>query len=600
MYLIVSDLKKYWPLKDEMITLTRSLKFKVNQKKKNNSILSSTSDEFLPPNFHDNTYNEIFEIYEEVLKILAQRLNKIHHKEYPIRYWKTLIGFWLLDYITYIYNYYKRINILKKKYKNLKIYNSEINKDTILINDYNGFLKIAGEDKEFNQIIAYEICSKCGVVTIDKYLNTKKFKNRNSDFIRKSKILTSFIYGLFEKILSLRAKAIIYVSDFPKIYYLLLPIISFGKIAFFRTRRLVNEHYRSKNKNLKLRKFISKREENFTNTSNLILYLLEICMPSAFLEDFMMVNSYVHNNFGRHKPKLIFSTNSWWSDHAFCLWAATNREKGTKTVSGLHAPPAIFNCHRNFFENEIANTDYYLNWSKQKISNSNILPVASNKLIRAEKKIKRNSNLILFMSTIKPTYQYRSLEDFSEYIKDQIKILNKFPSQVFNFTEVRLNNEDFGWELKKILTNNVQNIKFNNNKNEFYREIVNSKLCVFDYLGTTAFESLVLNVPSIIYVNETNNQFIDVNKSYSQYEIVGDLRKDLEILKDVEILHTNIDSLINCIIKNYSNINSWWNEQHRQKAIQDFTNKYFYKSNNPLKEWKKILHFILDNSSHKT
>ena len=49
------------------------------------------------------------DLYENVLAELATALNVIHGKRYSLRYWRILIGPWLLHFIPAVYDRYRHI-----------------------------------------------------------------------------------------------------------------------------------------------------------------------------------------------------------------------------------------------------------------------------------------------------------------------------------------------------------------------------------------------------------------------------------------------------------------------------------------------------------
>ena len=54
--------------------------------------------------YHDRDY--IASVYERYLENISEKLNKIHKCNYPIRYWRIIIGPWLLHFIEIIFDRY--------------------------------------------------------------------------------------------------------------------------------------------------------------------------------------------------------------------------------------------------------------------------------------------------------------------------------------------------------------------------------------------------------------------------------------------------------------------------------------------------------------
>ena len=57
-------------------------------------------------------------IFEKNLRIISKKLNIYHHKNYPISYWRLIIGKWMFRFICLVYERYDSIIDIDKNYKN--------------------------------------------------------------------------------------------------------------------------------------------------------------------------------------------------------------------------------------------------------------------------------------------------------------------------------------------------------------------------------------------------------------------------------------------------------------------------------------------------
>ena len=108
-------------LKDTIILLTTFSKiFGVNNYYENQKLLCA--------NYHWNSKkkfqrdkNYILKIYEIYLKKITVKLNKLQNTNYSFDYWRIIVGPWLLDFITIIFDRFEILNFLDKKYKILEV-----------------------------------------------------------------------------------------------------------------------------------------------------------------------------------------------------------------------------------------------------------------------------------------------------------------------------------------------------------------------------------------------------------------------------------------------------------------------------------------------
>ena len=122
---------------------------------------------------------------------------------------------------------------------------------------------------------------------------------------------------------------------------------------------------------------------------------------------------------------------------------------------------------------------------------------------------------------------------------------------------LRLNPKDFGWEINKKIKTILPELRIDNNK-DFYKSIVDRKLLIFNYNGTSFLEALSLNIPLLLVLDQNIWHIRDSEKKY------------FKLLSDVGILHSSQTSIRNFIEKNSKNIEIWWKHELLQKNIKIF------------------------------
>jgi len=64
-----------------------------------------------------NIYNDLpflYKIYEELLPLVSNELNKIHNSNLNTRQWKIIIGLWLFDFIRFFYDCFVTVKDIEK------------------------------------------------------------------------------------------------------------------------------------------------------------------------------------------------------------------------------------------------------------------------------------------------------------------------------------------------------------------------------------------------------------------------------------------------------------------------------------------------------
>ena len=71
-------------------------------------------------------YSNIGIISDQLIKKISKKMNQIHSINLSEEYWRSYIGFWVYDYIAYIYYCYHHLKKLKNNYADLKVLKSNL------------------------------------------------------------------------------------------------------------------------------------------------------------------------------------------------------------------------------------------------------------------------------------------------------------------------------------------------------------------------------------------------------------------------------------------------------------------------------------------
>ena len=102
---------------------------------------------------------------------------------------------------------------------------------------------------------------------------------------------------------------------------------------------------------------------------------------------------------------------------------------------------------------------------------------------------------------------------------------------------------------------------------EFNNVIANTDLMISGWNTTAYLESMLSNVPTIIFWEP------------GYFEIRNDAKEIFKKLKKVGILHDDPISAVNHVKNIWGDIDSWWNKPDVISARNEFINKYAYSDN---------------------
>jgi putative transferase (TIGR04331 family) len=516
-------------------------------------------------------YKYICSLSEKITAHLANKLNKIHKKNFSVRFWNILIGVYVDTFVTTFFDkWYAVKNCIK------------LNKI-----DYINFIKIKN-----SQLLAYEMYDY-GELLNNDYWHQKIYQNIGTSFFKKKQIKLIkekiFFYhtksnlSFSKKLLFLIFNKFFLVKYYK--YFIVLTYTGFWNefILSIKLRQLplifdnlFNLFYFKKKLNLcknkinnNLREFIKKDflyknsfEENLFK--NLILE-----MPSIFIENF---NDFEKSNKIMNFPtttKKIFLSNGLGFSSLISFYVATQVENCSKLIIGQHGGSygtSKFNItERN--EKKISNKFLTWGWSDSKNSNKTIKAFFFLKKMKTKNKNLNNIRISLILAprfchlqSIDSCHGSTSYFNYFNFLESYLfKISEQFRSNIY----VKFPNSHI-LDIEKLDINSRIKKYFKFYKKESFSEVCDSSdLLIHTANSTSMLEALHSNIPSLILLDEKQNLIRNSAKKY------------FKLLNKNKILHYNTTEAAKFTQKLLINgINKWWFNEEVQQSVNLFCDIY--------------------------
>lgn len=493
----------------------------------------------------NKNHNHYEIILEELVKILNVQL-KINLKKNS---WNLILGPWLknnIDIFIHKQILTRNEKLFKKYYKN-----KQFNR-IIVPKDYTDFTNYLNDDETNENLFLYLL-----------------YKNSNFKFSCEQKSFSSFI--LFLKSLKNLFRIIIIKIFFQKLskYTIILDnpfITSDGNKKIFK-------NFKNKNKNLffypysNLRNFanlfifsvnFNKREKIIndllsgkiqTRNKELLIYLIAT-IPIYYLESFKFINFL---------SKLLFLGDKFYArvaqlDNEFFKFYST--KKKLKVFLDQHGGNYSFinEDYYLFYEKFYGHKIYFWDKLNNKKYNSrfNSLKI----LVEGHKKYSQiNENEICYIMSFNKIFDYQNF--FHEHFdfNFSIKSLLNFNKYSNKFVKIKIAPKRHNYQIdeKTLLKLHFKKNQISTNKEDIY----NSKILIYDGIGSGIFETRVQNKPFIIIIKK-NNYFL----SKIGIKILNKLEKINLIFEDSKKAAEYVNKI--------KDIEKWW------QSKQDIVDEIFY------------------------
>jgi len=582
-FLATTALETFWDTTKPMVFLGEWCQS--HHKKFHRNVLNAVVIDSVTQQHHQSTeaYNYTIRVYNQLLPQLSDWLNKIHSTQYSSRYWKIIIGSFLLWYIQVVYDRYLYLKSASELYPAFETIGLSASSFKTPINTMEFYLFATESDawnlQLFTQILKHQFKTPSLHKDFDWHDEMQERKNKFGSSMNFSK-LTKLKLSFLRYLLNLRRKKSVGVYfcglSNKNIYRLLLS----SKFKIFPLIKMDNGEgivFRENKPNNKLRAEITRlhSEDDFTA---LVLETLQINMPLNFIEYYKEESLQSDKSFP-YSPSVIVGAG-WNPDDQLKFWGAKHAEKGHVIVDLQHG--GGYGTHqyssREYLERD--NCNAFISWGWK--NGEDVIPAPS--VLACEKKYSQKKNqsqhLILWVANETPRYilsieqslqsleksysdlQYRFASALNQDIRSQI-MMRVRPSSKHHAT------------IRELLPD--LKIHLPQGKDTFFDQLSSAKLFISDNLQTTFLYSLAFNVPTIVFCDNALRQ---INAEAKQY---------FDQLRDCGIYHDSPDSAAKWVNQVAHNPMAWWKKPDVQLAREEFCHQFVRITANWRNEWKNIL-----------
>ena len=509
-------------------------------------------------------YQFIQSIYESILDDLSNSLNNIHSVTHSVRYWRIIIGPWLNYFLGMLFDRWHMLNsvviqneplvcnVLPRKFGELIPY------------DMNHFNSLYVED-DWNEGIYTELLTRffSDSIRIKKLVENNRLKDKDTyepSITRrlKTKILSQLSFSRKRKPLQGQyvVHGVISHRDRLELQFKLRQIPKFWRSYKFDKIKPseISRQWRMPSK--------SKISE-FEKIARL---MIPQHIPTLYLEGYSQAILKIKTLNMPKQPELVCTDNGYSSDEFFKFWCAEAVVSGSPLIvaqHGGHYGSGLFSATE---EHEIKISDKYLTWGWSSPKSDKTLAVGNlRESVNRVKYSKDGKALIVGMSI--PRYSYRMYaipvaNQFLDYFEEQNEFISALNENVLKQLVVRLYDNDYGWNMRSRLQSRHPKIVFDKGQKSIRNMMSQTRIYIATYNATTYLESLLWNVPTIIFWNPNH------------WELRPEAKESYDLLKSVGIFHESPHSAAEKINEVWDDVDLWWQSNEVQTARAQFCHEF--------------------------
>jgi len=524
----------------------------------------------------DYDYLELF--YERVLQSLAHNLNNYHEVDRSLRYWRMLLGPWLLTYVAIAWDRWESLRLAFAEQDFDEVCSLNLDRDLMVPKDYNIF-NICNTLDHFNhdiflEIIRYHYADQLSIYNLDQEDSIDV--NIRSTLIKKTESTRSRTLRLLDKCFGLlqRHYKVVFVESF------------FDRVALFQVSRKLRQLPRIHNEFFQSINYPKVNQDRYhrsidvqptTDFEGFFQQHIFSQIPIAYLEGYAELNRVAGSI--KTTGDVIFTANAHLDNDLFNCWAGDQVEKGKKLVASQHGGAIHL---MQMFEHQERIAEAVTVWHKPYMNKH--VQLTPNKLISgfrqsffARYQTEKGTDLTLVgLETSRYTYRAQAGpfgRNYTEDYNQKITFAKSLSSTTYDLLRIRSFSRGDGWINSGLrYARDLGQDKIS--KYPTLREaFAHSKLIVSTYPQTTFIEAMHSNVPTILLYCEEH---------WPMHPQFDDLIEDL---KTNNIIFTDPVKAAEHVNAVWNDPDQWWLDAETQKAVNHFFEMCGKVSDDWVDEW---------------
>ncbi len=524
------------------------------------------------PGAIDRGVENISALHEDLLGFLSGYLNEAHGVRHEARYWRILVGPWLLGYTSAIVDHGLHLNRAFEMVPNPETWTLDF-RDHYTPIDTADFASHLNADV-FQLQLYSEMLESRGVGV--KYLRCPAFTSPSpASFWAKAAIR-----GVWARAVRVLIGPDRIFSDFyasPRQTFALMRAASLVPLGSGVASRYSPVDVSRRARLCEFRSSVPFAVEAAA--------LLSRHLPVLFLEGHVDFRRAVLARWPR-LPRLLLTSVGWYSNETFKLLAAEATEQGAELVISQHGggygmmDPILSEAH----ERRVADRYLTWGWSDLHYPGAKLRALPNPKMSFKPGRRKRRTGQCLLISTTVYRYPYScyfasapAAHRYADQIAERTRFIRGLAEEARAGLHLRLHHADLGWGHRARLVEEFPHLAFDEDPEPWINRADRFDLVVIDHPQTSILESLALDIPTLLFWNPALWRM-----RREALEILDGLRHARLLLDSPEEAALNITAIM-------ADPASWWARPAARSARAAFCKRYARSSANWIADWTQAL-----------
>jgi putative transferase (TIGR04331 family) len=290
-------------------------------------------------------------------------------------------------------------------------------------------------------------------------------------------------------------------------------------------------------------------------------------IPRLYVEGYAEARDQALATFPSH-PKAILTANAYSSHESFKLWAAEKVEEGARLAIWQHGGTYGMARWSSNEQHELAVCDRFFSWGWTQERDGKIAPVCLGRLNDLHKTLKPDpAGCLLWVAFSAPRYSYLLYSSPTgpqvlDHLEDQRRFLAALCPEARRLLQLRLYMHDYGWHEQERWAEWAPDLKTSRGESTMYGQLTRSRLMIATYNSTTYLETFAAGYPTVMFWDP------------EQWELRPDAEPWFDLLKNARIYHETPESAAALVSEIWENPDRWWQSAPVREARAQFSERF--------------------------
>ncbi len=289
-------------------------------------------------------------------------------------------------------------------------------------------------------------------------------------------------------------------------------------------------------------------------------------LPTTYLEGYGDLVGRVEELRWPAAPKAIWTSREW-RDEVFKAYAADRVERGTRFVMSQPSGGYGMFPWDTYEERERAVSDRYLTWGWDDDEDDRVRPVG---YVRKKRPLGVDHGagqraLLVTVAFQAPVQMMTPMVNSSvwlEYFDDSRRFVDALDPDVRRSLLIRLYRSDSGWDQSERWAEHCPDVDLDDGKRGIDESLIDTRLVISTYNGANNLESMAMGIPTVMFWNPVWWPLRDSAQPY------------FDRLRDVGVFHESPTSAAVHVGSVWSDVEGWWKSESVVGAVSEFTDRF--------------------------